>query len=192
MKKLLSCFVFTALMLFMAVSASALTLTNAYLIGTVEPGTPANEANELARLNYFISNYNSIPGSPGMTAVVLTASRPDTNTYTLVAGASVPSPLLPNAADYATHIVTGSFPVSVTNPYNYIMAKFGQDSAYYWLGGVTGSITIDLPTGWAEQGHGLSHVTLFGSTTTTVPEPGTLLLLGLGLLGVAGVRRLRK
>jgi len=47
-------------------------------------------------------------------------------------------------------------------------------------------IVVGPPTGPL----GISHVSFF--TTTAVPEPLTLLLLGLGLVGVAGVRRFRK
>ena len=40
-------------------------------------------------------------------------------------------------------------------------------------------------------GGGLSHITLYGGEGTTVPEPGVLTLLGLGLLSL-GVARRRK
>lgn len=44
-----------------------------------------------------------------------------------------------------------------------------------------------------EQGGGLSHLVLYGSGERSVPEPGTLGLLGLGLAGIgAAVRRRRK
>jgi hypothetical protein len=38
-------------------------------------------------------------------------------------------------------------------------------------------------------GNGISHMSFFGDTSVLVPEPLTLILLGIGLLGVAGLRR---
>ena len=42
------------------------------------------------------------------------------------------------------------------------------------------------------RGGGLSHVQLYGTPSTNVPEPGTLALLGIGMLGTAFARRRKR
>lgn len=43
-----------------------------------------------------------------------------------------------------------------------------------------------------DRGGGLSHVQLYGTGPTNVPEPGTLALLGVGMLGAAFARRRKR
>jgi hypothetical protein len=72
----------------------------------------------------------------------------------------------------------------------YLLVKDGnQDPAWYFFGltGWNGVETLYLTDFWPQQG-AISHVALYGETAP-VPEPATMLLLGTGLLGLAGVSR---
>lgn len=60
-----------------------------------------------------------------------------------------------------------------------LTAPFGP----YW----DGKGDINLSGFWPGNG-GISHVSIYGKTTSA-PEPATLILLGMGLLGIAGIRR---
>ncbi|WP_367361272.1 PEP-CTERM sorting domain-containing protein [Syntrophus sp. (in: bacteria)] len=53
--------------------------------------------------------------------------------------------------------------------------------------GWDGTETIEVNGFWTGKG-AISHLSLLG-TSTAVPEPTTMLLLGLGLVGLAGVGR---
>jgi hypothetical protein len=57
--------------------------------------------------------------------------------------------------------------------------------------GWTGIEQITLAGLWPDQGS-FSHISMYGSTDTTVPEPQTLVLLGFGLLGLLGVKKFKK
>ncbi|MGA8299816.1 MAG: PEP-CTERM sorting domain-containing protein [Terriglobales bacterium] len=56
---------------------------------------------------------------------------------------------------------------------------------------VTGQTSQTITTHPGQLNQGIGHITL-GSTTLTTPEPGTLGLLGTGLLGIAGMFRRKK
>ncbi len=56
---------------------------------------------------------------------------------------------------------------------------------------VTGSTTQTITTHPGQLNQGIGHISL-GNTTLTTPEPGTLGLLGTGLLGIAGMFRRKR
>jgi len=56
---------------------------------------------------------------------------------------------------------------------------------------VTGTTTQTITTHPGQLNQGIGHITV-GNTQLTTPEPGTLGLLGTGLLGIAGMFRRKK
>ncbi|MBC8442308.1 MAG: PEP-CTERM sorting domain-containing protein [Deltaproteobacteria bacterium] len=82
----------------------------------------------------------------------------------------------------------------------YLLVKDGKNDPFWYLfnlsdtGGLgwDGMDTIQLQDFWPGNG-AISHVSLLnGGTSAPVPEPATMLLFGLGLLGIAGVSRRKK
>jgi hypothetical protein len=78
-------------------------------------------------------------------------------------------------------------------PSCYLVVKDGfQDPSQYLfdLGNWNGADTITLSGFWLGSG-AISHVSLYSAATTTVPDGGSVaLLLGMALMGLAGVRRM--
>lgn len=65
--------------------------------------------------------------------------------------------------------------------WTYAVVKYDGMWIAYENNGINNLLTTDIFR-W-----GISHITFFGPTS--VPEPATMLLLGLGLIGLAGIRR---
>jgi hypothetical protein len=76
----------------------------------------------------------------------------------------------------------------------YLAIKDGNQSPGYYffdLSAWNGTESIYLSNFWPRQG-AISHISIWGTTGASVPEPATLGLLGLGLLGVGLSRRKKK
>jgi hypothetical protein len=74
----------------------------------------------------------------------------------------------------------------------YLLVKDGNSKPAWYLfdiGGWDGKETIELSNFWPGKG-AISHVAIFGGGGTSVPDGGaTAVLLGLGVLGLASLRR---
>jgi PEP-CTERM motif len=72
--------------------------------------------------------------------------------------------------------------------YDYLFAQYGLAGAQVWyVGGLSGFNSLPLTDG----AFGLGNWTLFAGNHTSVPEPATLALFGLGLAGLRLMRRRR-
>lgn len=79
----------------------------------------------------------------------------------------------------------------------YLYVKDGKNSPAAYVFdlsalGWDGMEKLELVNFWTGQG-AISNIAIYGGPTASVPEPSTMLLLGIGLLGAAGIgRRFRK
>jgi hypothetical protein len=174
---------FALLALASATCARALTLTSSDLIGFVLHPDGATPQHETARLQFFITLGN------GESAV----APSDLGDYTgIVLGSNVPF-TLPTPATFGVQISGSPLPITISSPYVYLLAKFGNDSVFYYLGGKTGTLNptdLNIPTD--VETTVLSHISLFNAIGggTGVPDGGaTIALLGGVLALFASLRR---
>lgn len=101
------------------------------------------------------------------------------------------NPALEDPTDALIEYILGS--PAIGCPSCYLAIKDGNNTPSYYffdLSAWNGTETLDLRNFWANGRGAISHVSIWGvATSTSVPEPGTMGLLGLGLLSIAAVRR---
>ena len=85
--------------------------------------------------------------------------------------------------------ITWDGPDYIICPECYLVVKDGNQPQYLFnLGSWDGQEALEIQGFYPDQG-AISHVAIFGKTAVSVPEPGTLGLMGLGLLGLLTLRR---
>jgi len=155
-------------------NAIALSIGDGHELGFVDAGIPSGDADRTLYVNHLI--HMALGTSDSADGQDYTRS---TNDF----GALPDAVFALNGSSTTIDFGTGL--------YSYLFAKYdgpNYGSEVWYIGDLTGLNTIPATGG----GYGLSGWTLFGpGTTTTVPEPGTLALFGVGLMGVWLARRRR-
>jgi hypothetical protein len=159
-------------------SASALTIASPQYVGKADPGTPSSPAGEVAYINELITMAPNTSAEFAGNTLIRSG-----NTFGALPNAIVTGSDKTDGEDFSpTFDVTG---------WSYVVGKYGNDSYIWFVGGLTGNLTLDSSiTGSG----GLSHISWYNpGDTPRVPDGGaTLLLLGAALSGLGMVRRSSK
>ena len=175
----------------LSLSASAIEIS--YSDYGVGEWTPASEFNNNAGVLKGV--VHSVDVWNGDAAAGLYTEGMDSATFTKGSGAELDA-MLSVPDTYVDRVEEIDFDLwagldNTAGLYSYITAKYGNGTQrVYYIGDVLDVITVDTSLG---QGGGLSHVSWLSGGATSVPDGGmTLVLLGVGLSGLAYVSRFQK
>jgi len=187
-----------AMVLPMAAWADGITLTNKF-------GTISIQDSGIVSKGSQLTSFNGITAPPGHSLGTVSYS-----TGALISGSIAAGGVFSSAGSTFDVVGKGNFgepkgPIftgGFTGNIDWTLVSHVGQTYVFTLSGdltgqlyngvmVTGNTTQTITTHPGQLNQGVGHITL-GNTQLTTPEPGTLGLLGTGLLGIAGMFRRKK
>jgi hypothetical protein len=173
-----------------ALASAALTFGDANYVGLINPAHPASESEEVSAINGLIQLAAG--------ALVQECPGPSTQDCDRIGSTLIPAGGFDTASlTDAGKLDGGATSVNLgTDSFQYILGKYNGPNAgalvWYFEDGISGLVELQGALGQ----YALSHISWYnltdgGGDDDEIPEPGSLALLGLGLLAAAGARRRR-
>jgi hypothetical protein len=181
--------------------ASGIDLTNQFGTISISNSGISSKGSELTSFNGFTAPAKHSMGTVSYTTgALLTGSIAGGGTF---AGDASSSFVVVGNGHYGVPVKGTLFSGTFVGPVTWTLVSQVHQKVYYTLTGnlsgqlytgrtVTGTTTQNLYSSVGQLSSGIGHITLGNTHLNTTPEPGTLGLLGTGLLGIAGTFRRKK